>query len=220
MEKILNFDKNKILVNPNYLKSRSRNRATNEEQIEQNGSDAELESQRDLWIEFLGNSNQHSHFLTVSFRKAYTDAIAMEALRKLSRMMNRRTKGPRWKKKGDGLSGVVFAERHKISATHRGILHFHVLLSKDSLPGDESRIEREFYRCCFTLRDKEGHQMIDKSRVNIQTVYQQPVLLRYLTKDFASEGLIGDSIAFWDRSTGVTGLVCEERSYSDKLANH
>ena len=62
--------------------------------------------------------------------------------------------------------------------------------------------------------------MIDKSRVNIQTVYQQPVLLRYLTKDIASEGLIGDSIAFWDRSTGVTGLVCEERSYSDKLANH
>ena len=62
------------------------------------------------WKQTVEAGGPHSHIFTLAFKRPYSDQQAIAALSDWATMMNRRIKGPRWKKKAHGLAGVAFAE--------------------------------------------------------------------------------------------------------------
>ena len=169
------------------------------------------------WRKTVDAVGPYSNLFTLSFRCAYSDAEAISALKGWCSMMNRCLKGPRWKLKGTGLVGTAFAERHSISLSYRGRLHFHVLLARYEtiLPTEILRSIAE--ACALKLKDSRGRRMTDLARVDMRDVPRQDRLVGYLLKDINTQHwTAGDNIAFLTPDQGL-GDFPMERLSANKL---
>lgn len=159
------------------------------------------------WRDLIGASGPYSHLFTLAFKHTYPDSEAISALVGWANMMNRKLRGPRWKIKEAGLTGVAFAERHALSFDFRGRLHFHVLLSAAASLPATSELSAIAYSCALALKDGHGRQMTDSARIDLKEVTQEDRLLGYLLKDlFTADWEAGESIAFWTRDSGMNAF--------------
>lgn len=159
------------------------------------------------WRQVVEAKGPFSHLFTLCFIHPYSDEEAIGALRTWCSMMNRVVKGPRWKRKGSGFSGIAVAERHGISLDFRGRLHFHVLLDARDVSIDLVTLQSITHSCALILKDSHDRQMTDLGRVDLREVTKQERLIGYLLKDlYSPEWKPGDNIGFLCGDTGFEGF--------------
>ena len=173
------------------------------------------------WRQTIEGAGPYGHMFTIAFKQPYTDVEAMNAIRAWCSMMNRSIKGSRWKRKGNGIEGIVAAERHRISLefTHR--LHFHVLIKvDDGLPKTDD-LRNSAFKCALRLRDQTNRRMTDLDRVDLREIDDQNWLIGYFIKDiFSPDWQVGDNLAFWSKGSGLGQFRFTPKSPSELRKRH
>lgn len=170
------------------------------------------------WSQFISSTGPYSYFWTLSFVHPYNDLVCLEALWECVKRINRSMYGPRWSKNGKGMCATVVAERHRMSQSVRGRLHFHVLIEKPQADIAPDRFSALVGKAGLDLRDRSGRPMSAPERINVQEVSDPEGLAAYLTKDLrTSQWPLGDNVFFLGPQ-GPYGVVLKPQS-RDALAS-
>lgn len=150
--------------------------------------------------ESLIASGEYKYMFTLSFVRTYSDSDALDALRHMLRVANRKLLGTRWSAKELVLTGICVAERHEISLELRGALHFHVLIESVSEQCSLLDIVNALREAAMSLKDRLKRPMTATDRIHFRLVDELDVVSRYLTKQATlSCWSIGDNIILLDR---------------------
>jgi hypothetical protein len=172
------------------------------------------------WKRTIASNGSNSHLWTLSFIHPYSDEAAIRGLAQWSKFVNRKIFGPRWKKQGNCIEGVVVAERHVISKDVRGRLHFHMLIKEHDTLSQHSDLARIFEESALRLTDVSGRKMTDFKRVNTRSITEQSGIIDYLVKDLITvDWKAGDNIMFLG-SDGVSGVVLPVKGNWELIRRH
>jgi len=164
------------------------------------------------WSQFISSTGPYSYFWTLSFVHPYNDLVCLEALWECVKRTNRSMYGPRWSKNRKGMCATVVAERHRVSQSVRGRLHFHVLIEKPQTNIALDRFSALVGKAALDLQDRNGRPMSAPERLNVQEVSDPVGLAAYLTKDLrTSQWPLGDNVFFLGPQ-GPYGVVLKPQS--------
>lgn len=181
------------------------------------GTDSQLFK---AWNQFISSTGPYSYFWTLSFVHPYTDSICLDALWQCVKRLNRSMYGPRWSKNDKGMHATVVAERHKVSLSVRGRLHFHVLVERPQTDITFDRFSALLGKAALDLRDQTGRLMSAPERINVQAVSDSSGLATYLTKDLrTTQWPLGDNVFFLSPQ-GSYGVVLKPASSSALASLH
>jgi hypothetical protein len=151
---------------------------------------------------------------------SYSDSAAIEGLVQWSKFANRKVFGPRWKKHRNGIAATVIAERHEMSHSFRGRLHFHVLVKAQDAYFDPDDVTRKFKDAALLLADDSDRQMTDIGRIDVRPVTDEAGLIDYLVKKLITwEWKAGDNVMWLDWN-GIDGIALPAKKNSELMRYH
>lgn len=173
------------------------------------------------WKDTIERCGPFSHMFTIAFKQPYSDGEAMNAIRRWCSMMNRSIKGGRWKKKKNGIEGIVAAERHRTSLEFRHRLHFHALIKCDDGLPETDGLRDVAFKCALRLHDQTNRRMTDLDRLDLREIDDQSWLIGYFIKDiFSPDWNVGDNLAFWSKDLGLGQFRFTPKAPSELYKRH
>ena len=171
-----------------------------------------VDKDREAWISFIcRHPYALSHFLTLSFLRAYHNDESKRALRHMMRCVGRELFGKRGMKKKVGLTGFVIAEPHEISYDKEGSLHFHLLIGASEGALDSDELAAALLRALSKPRDRFGRQMCVPEITDMKDIDNLKGAARYVTKNFSKKDWAKGEGIYFITPEGLDGDATAER---------
>jgi hypothetical protein len=131
-----------------------------------------------MWSVFA-KEQRPEYEVTVTFPRPYGDGESIDALRFLTKAVQKRIPSPRF------LRGIACAERTWKNAKFEGCLHSHSLLwgINNVVAKPLDFITEVVHKEASRLKDRRGRSMYLPENIEIQPVYDADGIINYVTKD-------------------------------------